>query len=280
MVISDRLPASGLVTKGAIVSQAARMRVLAGMAAMAGLGHWGFQVAAFMAGVAADLVVVPLEWKASLFQMVEARVFPTHRAVAVSAGRTTTAAMHIVRCMTGITLRGRTFKGGIAMAAGASRLFVSTEQCKLGLGMVELGGLEGFHLMTGGALFSELPVVNIILFVTSDAGLWRLAMLLTGLVTTGAGGGGVPTLEAEIGLVMTKCGGLKSDNVGAATLMLAMTPGAPGIGWQGTAVEPLLGLHIGSNVFVTGQTQDAHARFVGTIMAIRALLFVFHVSGR
>lgn len=267
VVVLQRLPAGGLVASGAVVTKPSGMGVLCRVATMAGFRQFGLQIAAFVAGMAGNLAMLAFQPEAGFLQMIEAGVFPTHRAMAILAGYPARTPVHVIGRVAGVAGCGRPFERRVAVTGNTGDFVVSAQQGKPGFPVVETSRLEGLDIVALRAVRAELSKVNIICFVATDTGLGRVAMLLSGLVTGGAGHRSMCPLKLEVGLLVPKRIGLQTDDICGAALVLTVTARATSIGRQRSAMKPQSPFDVRGDVLVTRQTQAAHAYLVGTIMA-------------
>ena len=280
MVVFHRLPAIRLVAGGAVVTKAAGMGVFRRVAAVTGLRQLRLQVAIFVASVAGNFSVLTVQAKAGFFQVVKAGVLPTHRAVTVLASRPARTAMNVIGCVASIAGGGRALESGIAVTSRTGNLVMGTQQGELGLAVIEVHGLEALHIVALGAVGAELAKVDVIRLVAGNTLVRSVAVLFAGLVARSASHSGMRAFQLEIGLLVAESVGLEPDDVCRPTLVLAMATRAAGVCRQSAAMETLTALHVRGDVFVACQTQIAHARLVGTVVATGALLFVLGVGRR
>lgn len=115
--------------------------------------------------------------------------------------------MRIILDMTGGAVHGRTLENIVLVTVGAGGAGVLAIEFERELGMVDVGGFPAAWGVAGSTFGSQLTVVRIIRAVTGNtAGGCILEIVV--LVTIGAGGAGVLTIELERELGMIDVGGL------------------------------------------------------------------------
>jgi len=267
MVIHHGLPTRRTMAIRAVFTEPAGVGIFGGMTPVTGLGQLGLEIAVLVTGIAGDLVVPALEPEPRLLEMIESGVFPGHGRMAVPASRTASTAMDVIRCMAGIAARRRPLEGAIPMATCAGCLGVGSGQGEAGLVMIESGWLEGSRVVALATVRSQLPAVDIVRAVTVDTSVRSITMLFSCLVAGDTDNSLVGTFELEIHPVVTEGIGLQTHDIGRAALVLPMAARTARIVGKCPTVVSGARLQIRSDFLVAVETQAAHLRLVGAIVA-------------
>ena len=135
-----------------------------------------------MTGLAFLLRMFVLEQKACITIVIEARVVPAQRAMAVAALVAAAAVMCVILGMKAVTGRGRIRKRVVGMTVKTRRPLVFTNQRIPRRVVIELDLQPVVRGMTISALCAKRSGVRVVIFVTGKAVPGRVAMSLLGLM--------------------------------------------------------------------------------------------------
>jgi len=180
------------------------MNIIVGVAAAAVSRQSCIELAG-MACPAFQVIVTGRQRSACSLFVVEAHRVPVENAVATAAVRAETALMHIVAKMTGAAAAvTRITKIRISVTSLAVHIFVTADQTESGHHkMIKSRLTPGRCTVTIGTLVAVSPFVNIVAFVTSDAGapyLREVVLYMAGIT----GNAHVSLAQREPGLVVIK----------------------------------------------------------------------------
>src|SRR3984893_11905075 len=176
---------------------------------------------------------------------------------------------------------GRLLISAADVAAIARQGHVSSRQLEVRLVMIELAAGPTAGAVALAARLRELAAVRVIRLMAADAVRRSLAPRFAFLVATLAVEGSVRALECEVGELMIELRAAELDDVGLAALVFRVASTAladAGVGHA--AVVALMLLHVGGDILVTVQAQRSLCSNVGSVVAVRAGLFLLHMRLR
>lgn len=211
-----------------------------------------------MAAFAADIGVGTFQSEVRIPVMIETTLIPAIRRVAVFTLVAPAAGVGIVNQVAGNTASGDIFELIVRMAAAAVNLLVFAFKGKVRFIVVKTALLPALFAMTVRALFAEVALMGIVLFVAINALMGGIAVFFFRCVAAGAGYGGVFVLEGEVCLSVVKAAGVELHNVSISPLVFGMAGfTVDGIGVADTAVVALLLAEVSSDLFMAGEAEAA-----------------------
>ena len=242
----------------------------AGMAGFAALAEMPFVIVVFemtrdaghlefvrervftMATVAVLLRMLAVEYEIRIPIVIEARIVPATRAVAVAALIAATTIVCIVFRVTVVALRRGVLKRVVGMAVETCRLLVLADQRVVGRVVVELDVEPLRGRMTVAARRSQCFSVRVVVFMTGIAVAGSVAMFLVRSMARGAFGFGMFAKQWEIGEIVVECLFIQLHDVGISTLVIRMAARAGRIlRLLESAVEARRLVDVVGDVFVT-----------------------------
>lgn len=179
-----------------------------------------------MTGLAFLLRMFVLEQKACITIVIEARVVPAQRAMAVAALVAAAAVMCVILGMTAVTGRGRIRKRVVGMTVKTRRPLVFTNQRIPRRVVIELDLQPVVRGMTISALCAKRSGVRVVIFVTGKAVPGRVAMSLLGLMAIIALIVRVLAEQREVRLFVVERILIEADDIGIAAFVVCMAFGA------------------------------------------------------
>ena len=226
MIEGDLSPSRGYMAGITLVAEMIFVFVILKMAGDAGrlqlVGEWIIAVA-----IAAGQLGVPsVERESSVALMIEARILPVPWIVAISAIRATASFVSIV-LLVAAKARGRSrLECRVNMTVPALHVRVLSEQRVAGRIVVELNILPACGRVAVCAGITEIPGMNVVLSVTTDAVRWRVAMFVLRCVAVGAFDFGMLARKMEVSQLVIESLFVEIYNVGIAAGVIRMAAAA------------------------------------------------------
>src|SRR5215510_8257921 len=202
------------VALAALLAEAARMRVLATVAADALARQLVLQIAGAMTIAAVDGGMNSFEREACFLRVIELGLLPSGSGVTVGAFWTALAVVHVVGRVAGRTLLWRALVAVAEVALDAGHLHVPVAQRILRLVMIEVDVAPRRGVVTGRAILAETPFVRFCLLMAAEAVARRVAIGLARLMAGLASERCMRSLECEIGPPMIELFTVELDDVG------------------------------------------------------------------
>ena len=161
MIESNGAPGIVVVAGGAILAEAARMRVDILMAADAGLRQFVLEISAAMAPGAVERAVPAEQREAGFLRVVELRGLPAGFGVALRAVVAARAAVYVVRRVAGIAAQRSVLVSAGDVAGGTGGITMRRLQRKAGLVMIEAGADPTTRAVTGTAIRAQRAAVHV-----------------------------------------------------------------------------------------------------------------------
>ena len=128
-----------------------------------------------MAVFANQLAVSPGEWKACSQEVIKAHIRPVRRLMAAVTILAVAAIVLVIVPMAGDALLGRIHVDLIYVAICASGVYVGTRQREVSLIVIVLGVFPLGFFMAIPAVLAQISLVLVVVFMTGETGLGRLA---------------------------------------------------------------------------------------------------------
>ncbi len=232
-----------------------------------------------MAVATALLGVFSVECEVRVARMIEFRVVPAGRRVAIAAPLSAATVVGIVFSVAIEAPGWRGLEGLVFVTARAFGLGVLADQRETGGFMVEFGVGPGDSRMAVGALRTHGVAVHVIGFVAGKAVRRRIAMLTACLVALDTLGFSVSSEQWKIREIVIERVFVEMHDIGIPSFMVGMAGRAGGIpGLPGQTMKSRTCAYVGGDLLMTVETQGALFRALELRMAGTAFFFVFGVT--
>ena len=225
------------------------------------------------------LGVFSIERKVRIARMIEFRVVPAGRRVAIAA---LLSAATVVGVVFGVAIeaRGRRgLEGLVFVATGAFRLCVFADQRETGSFMVEFDVGPGDGRMAVGALRTHGVAMHVVGLVAGKAVRGRIAMLAACLVAFDTLGFSVFSEQWKIREIVIERVFVEMHDIGMPSFMIGMAGSAGRIaGLRRQTMKSRLRGYVSGDVFMTVETQCALFRTFELRVTGSALFFVFGMT--
>ena len=211
-----------------------------------------------MAVAAGEFRMMAFEREVRVACMVEARIFPAGRIVAIAALLAALAVMCIVLRMAAVTRRRRVLEGLVRMAVETARLQVFADERIARVGVIKFHVLPTRRRMAIAACRAERTLVHVIVGMAVGTGIGRIAEFDAGLVTRFASRLRMLAQQREVRQRVIEGPLVQVHDVCVSPDVIGMT-GLTGIlaGLVGQAVETGVGVDVLSDVVMTVETQHS-----------------------
>lgn len=230
--------------------------------------------------VASDFGVPSCQQKVCVSCMVEGRVEPIGRLMAIAALGAAATIMCVVVGMAVVAGGGCLGERLIFVTVEASGRQVFAEQRVAGNVVVEFDFGPAGRRMAVATFGAHGFAVNVVFFVAGKARGWRITVLFFCLVAVAALRLQVLPVQGKIGQRMVKIGLVEAENVSVAALMVRVAAGAfLRARISGQAVKPALGFKVCGDVIMTVKTQLALFAAFEFLMTVAALGLQVRMAG-
>ena len=205
--------------------------------------------------------------KICVARMIEARVVPVGRVMAILTLLPGATFVNVVVGMTGKAGCRRVLVRLVLVAIPAFRLTMLADQREVRRVVIEsrVGPSAGF--VTIGAFAAEIALVNVVVAVTVRTFTRRITPFVAGFVAVGAGGVEVFAQQLEVRERMVKCGFVEPQNVGTASRVIGMAGSASAVGnFARAAVKPGARPSIIRDILVAVEAQAVLRRSIEPFM--------------
>jgi len=268
VVIKERFgPRIAGVAGVALIAAMTIMLVIFKMAGRAGHIHLVLKRILGVAVATGEICMFEEQLKICVARMIEARVVPVGRVMAILTLLPGATFVNVVAGMTGKAGRRRVLVRLVLVAIPAFRLTMFADQREVRRVVIEsrVGPAAGF--VTIGTFAAEIALVNVVVAVTVRTFTRRITPFVAGFVAVGAGGLEVFAQQLEIRERVVKCGFIEPQNVGTASRVIGMAGSAGAVGnCARAAVKPGARHSIIRDILVAVEAQAVLRRSIEPFM--------------
>jgi len=211
-----------------------------------------------VAVAAIELPVAAVQYKPRVARVVEARIVPANRAMAILTLLAALAVMDVVIGVAARTRRWCVLEGLVFVTAETRGIQMLADQRKAGRVMIIFNVEPAGWRMAIAALGSQVVLMHVIGLMTAVAVLRRFPIFYVRFVALIALRICMRAEQGEVGVVVIECKAIELQDVGVAAFMIGVTAETGAFaGSTEAAVKAGIGVNVGRNLFVTIKTQFA-----------------------
>lgn len=219
--------------------------------------------------------VLAIENEPSVACMIEARIIPTHRVVAIA---TFIAAAAIMCVVFGVAAKAgcrRILECVVCMTIRACRLPMFSNQGIVGCVVIEFDIQPVDNRVAVATLCAQRPAMGVVIFVTGETVRRSIPVFLVADMTIAAGAIRVLSKQREIGKIMIECALDQADDIRSTALMLGVAIGAiSAVCLLVLTVKSVRAVDVRSHVFMTIQAQSTLPASLESLMTSGAFLLI------